>query len=151
MLAPIPALALLTIPLLAAGCGGAGEAHTPVHPVRGTVLLDGKPFARATVIFQPAAPQGKSPEDPASASRVAETDDQGRFALSTYQADDGAPAGEYVVTVNSAPPASVEDTDGNPPTAPRPTARLAKYAVPSTSPLKYTVKDGENQFEIDIK
>lgn len=150
MLLRILAPALVAIPLLAAGCGGS-EDRTPVHPAGGTVLLDGKPFAKATVVFLPAKPQGRSPEDPAAAARVAETDDQGRFTLSTYEADDGAPAGEYVVTVQPAPPASVEDTDGRPPVAPRPSAALAKYGTAKTSPLKFTVKDGENKFAIDLK
>lgn len=146
----ITAPALLAISLLACGCGG-DPSRTPVHPAGGQVLLGGKPLAKVTVAFQPVAPQGKSPEDPAASLRVAETDDEGRFALSTYDADDGAPAGEYVVTIKPAPPASVEDTDGRPPVVPRPPAALVKYGTAETSPLKLTVKDGANKFDIDIK
>ena len=75
--------------------------------------------------------------------RRAEAD--GSFALSTYTANDGAPAGEYAVTVvwwN--PPVDAEGKPG-------PNLLPQRYAKPETTPLKAVVKAGPNEVVLELK
>ena len=79
--------------LLLAGCGTEtiGERK---YPVEGRVLIGGAPRANVSVQFwhQDPAIQGNDRHP------TGMTDDQGRFRLSTYQTNDGAVPGEYIVT-----------------------------------------------------
>jgi hypothetical protein len=85
--------------LLAAGCS-APDAHPaadrePVYPVRGFVLVDGRPAAGATVTLYPEREFNRSEGiQPRAVVRL-----DGSFELGTYRTRDGAPAGNYVVTV----------------------------------------------------
>lgn len=92
---------------LAAGCGGGGVA-----PVSGTVTLDGKPLAHATVTFEPAG-GGKEP-GPGSAGT---TDAAGRYVLAlNTTGGPGAVVGPHRVRVT----AYAGDADGDssaPPTS----------------------------------
>src|SRR5262249_39565293 len=65
----------------------------PTHSVVGTVTFQGKPAVGASVVLHGI---GKEPRQP-RADGVVEAG--GRLRLSTYSAFDGAPAGEYAVTV----------------------------------------------------
>ena len=61
--------------------------------MKGQVLYEGKPATGAVVILH-------SSHDGVDASRPrGRADANGEFALTTYETDDGAPAGTYVVTV----------------------------------------------------
>jgi hypothetical protein len=84
-----------------AGCGKSRLAdRKPVVPVRGFVSFQGKPAVGAVVSFQPA---GQIQLGGLRANgRVG---DDGAFALTTYVTADGAPPGQYVVTVYWADPA----------------------------------------------
>ena len=75
-----------------AGCGKKGWLET--YPVKGTVLVGGKPAAGATVAFHPRETTGDRPYVPNG-----KADENGEFELSTFVTGDGAPAGEYDVTV----------------------------------------------------
>ena len=68
----------------------------------------------------------------------------GAFTISTYQANDGAPVGEYAVTVVQREPMS--DAAGNP----GPNRLPAKYATAQSSPLRAQVKTGANDFALDL-
>lgn len=64
----------------------------PTFPVEGQVLIRGKPEAGVQVFFHPVdATQRGKPRGI--------TDTAGKFRLRTYHDGDGAPAGEYAVTV----------------------------------------------------
>jgi hypothetical protein len=76
------------------GCGG-----SKLSPVEGVVLLDGKPVVGATVQF---VPQG------AGRDATAETDESGRFSMSTNQPRDGMVPGTYKVVIS--PPLGTADT-----------------------------------------
>jgi hypothetical protein len=65
-----------------------------VHPVRGKLLVDGQPAVRAQVTFHSVT--DKRPE---AVHPVGHVDEQGQFTLSSYHKGDGAPEGEYQVTV----------------------------------------------------
>ncbi len=79
--------------LFAVGCGGSDRPD--LVPVNGTVLLDGEPVAGAAVAFQLITDEKASYKRPSSAM----TDAQGNFALQTYIPGDGAPLGNYKVTI----------------------------------------------------
>jgi hypothetical protein len=91
----VSAIGLFWLLLTAGGCGGAKlPARQPVVPVRGEVLFEGKPAIGAVVSF--IAANGASSAGWRANGRVGE---DGAFALTTYVTNDGAPPGEYVVTV----------------------------------------------------
>lgn len=73
-----------------AGCGSRDKLK--LYPVAGTLLVSGEPAANAKIAFHPLSPG-------AAALPVATTAPDGTFRLTTYAAGDGAPAGEYAVTV----------------------------------------------------
>jgi hypothetical protein len=64
----------------------------PTFPVEGRVLIEGKPEEGVQVFLHPrdSSQRGKP---------RGVTDAEGRFHLRTYHDGDGAPAGEYTVTV----------------------------------------------------
>jgi hypothetical protein len=86
--------------LLAASCSG----QKVVYPVTGQILVAGRPAAGAVVQFHPQDQPGK--DAPVPVGHVAP---DGRFRLTTYAQDDGAPAGRYAVTVFWAVPAKGGD------------------------------------------
>jgi len=129
---------------LAGGCGSDGRV--PVHPVRGKVLVDGEPLTNGLVVFHPVEPL---PEVPKPNAPLRE---DGTFALTTYEAGDGAPIGEYVVTVTWIPPGmGVEEDRGllSPPAerddSPTTDPTGGRYKDPETSELRSTVESGENE------
>ncbi|HVK15527.1 MAG TPA: hypothetical protein VM533_01175 [Fimbriiglobus sp.] len=127
----------------AAGCSrGDGEA---TYPVAGTVRVNGKPAASALVVFHPIA--GLS----GTARPTGRVEADGTFALTTREGADGAPAGEYRVTIvwtqAVAGKKAVSDGDDVPVRSLLP----ATYAKPESTPLKATVHARTNEpitFEI---
>lgn len=111
----------------------------PVHPVRGKVFFEGCPAVNAVVTFH--LIDGKK------FTRTADSmvGPDGNFSLSTYTADDGAPAGEYAVTVVCRHPAL--DEDGRP----GPNILPAAYSKPETTPLRATIKAGPNEVVLEVK
>ncbi len=83
------AVALL---LAAGGCGG-GPAYVPVS---GVVLLDGKPYAKAVVSFQPVG-TAENPNPGRGSS--AYTDEQGRFVLKCDDGTNGAVVGKHQLRI----------------------------------------------------
>ena len=79
----------------AAGCGKGGTV-----PLHGTVTLDGRPLAGATVHF--------IAQDPGGKDALGSTDAEGVFRLSTSKPDDGAFPGKYKVIVRPATKADPE-------------------------------------------
>jgi len=85
-------LALLVL-LALVGCSQPKNPRIAVYPVRGKVMVDGKPATEAFVAFHP------DEGNPAPAWIVGQVDDNGNFALSTYVSGDGAPEGDYTITL----------------------------------------------------
>lgn len=132
-----PVLAVFV--LFAAGCarGDAGPARASVHPVAGKLLVADRPAVNARLAFHPAGGSlgGVYPVGVAGAD--------GRFRLTTYTTDDGAPEGEYVVTVlwpNDTFPAD-ECEIVNPANHDR---LGGLYLDPAKSELRATVRSGHN-------
>lgn len=141
---------LAGLSLIAAGCGDAEPSRIPVFPVAGTLLADGRPAAKYIVRFHPLAAKLGPRNNQEVATIATETDDAGRFHLSTYLADDGAPAGDYIVTILPGGLPEVEDGDGLSPRPPE-SADLTKYSDVDTSPFKATIKTGDNRFDYEMK
>jgi hypothetical protein len=74
---------------------GCGPGQKTVYPVRGKIVDSaGKPAAGVLVMFHPTTPPGDE-----ALAVTGTTDDNGEFQLTTYRTGDGAPAGEYLVTI----------------------------------------------------
>lgn len=126
--------AALVVAILAAFCSSCGGGGPTLHPVRGTVLFDGKPAEGATIVFQPAEAAG--PDTPLPSGVVGP---DGSFAVATHPHGAGAPAGDYLVLITWFPPDTREQ--GNPKNK-----LPARYSSADSS-LKITVKPGENTLD----
>lgn len=126
---------------LLAGCGQKPAAPRPVYPVHGRVTSKGAPADRVRVVFF-------STGTPAPGNNPAAwTDADGRFELSTLSPKDGAPEGEYVVTLYW--PAVPFETlaDG----APMPKDKFGNaYAKPSVTKLRARVEPKSNEINFDL-
>lgn len=102
---------LLLFSLSLFGCAKKKGTEIEVFPVAGTITLDGKPLAAATVAFYP---EGGAAGDFFGSG--ATTDERGHYELKTLDRT-GAAAGAYKVTVsrlldkNGAPPAAEGEID----------------------------------------
>jgi hypothetical protein len=113
----------------------------PVSPVHGKLHFEGAPTPNAVVTFYLINPDTK--RFIRAGDAMAEAD--GTFTLSTYTANDGAPAGEYAVTVVWWNP--LVDAEGKP----GPNLLPERYARPETTPLKATVKGGTNEVVLQLQ
>jgi major membrane immunogen (membrane-anchored lipoprotein) len=117
-----------------AGCG-ADEGRVPVHEARGKVIVAGEAPDGALIVLYPAP--GASAPDLRPSGRVKP---DGTFALTTYDADDGAPAGDYAATIQWNKIIKVgSDFKAGPNIVP------AKYAAAETSPWKIKIAAGANE------
>lgn len=104
----------------------------PTFPAAGRVLIRGAPQPGVEVVFHPldelqeGRPRGV-------------TDDQGRFRLRTYQADDGAPAGDYAVTLYWPAPRTADEEANN--ELPPPDQLGGRFAKPEISGLRATIDE----------
>lgn len=132
----ITILGTLAATVVISGCGRGGQPRT--YPAEGTVTFRGVPVAEAHVRF--------IPQDGPTAEGV--TDASGAFELRTFQAGDGAVAGQHTVTVSKT---EVVDRDPN---AAYPATRSVlpqRYGRVAASPLKAEVTaGGENRFEFQV-
>jgi len=131
-----------------AGCGRsgvpAGPPRSPTVAAAGVLTVRGQPVAGATVVMHHA--EGR-------ASAIGTTDAEGRFTLTTYQKDDGAPAGQYRVTVAKNDTTEVEPGVLAPLSAEptRPTIPPS-YGNPETSGLTCEIPpDGNTEIRVDLK
>ena len=85
-------IGLLASAALLAGCSG-GDKFAPVS---GVVSLDGVPYSKAVVSFQPQASDGNP--NPGRGSS-AYTDENGRFVLKGLDGEDGAIVGKHRVRI----------------------------------------------------
>lgn len=131
-----PAPLLVMVPLLAllSGCNK-GEQRPEVHPVAGQLTVNGQPAEGALLSFHPA--DGVNFDQRGSRPR-ATVEADGSFTVSTYGDGDGAPAGEYAVSVvwieNPESATPVDKLDG-------------RFADPEQSEWRVRIEEGENQLE----
>ncbi|MBN1911736.1 MAG: hypothetical protein JW818_18490 [Pirellulales bacterium] len=132
---PARGLLVLVVPLIVvAGSCGHSDRVT-VHLVEGSAFCQSKPVTGALVVFHPLDPSEKLQK----LRPAGKVDAEGRFVLSTYGPKDGAPEGEYRVTIVWAS-AAVEGKPG-------PDRFGGRYASPQKSPLTATVTAGKNTIE----
>lgn len=119
---------------------GTQRKQVPTFPAAGTFRLDGKPLAAATVTLHRLNPEAERYFAVADGL----TNDQGEVKFSTYAKFDGVPAGKYAVTVVKTGKGYY---DGE---VPEKTLLPARYETPTTTPLKVTVKEGANEFTLEL-
>ncbi len=128
------------------GCADNGPKMKPVYPVHGKVTYRGKPVAGVQLNF---ALVGSSGPDATFATGTSSAD--GEFVLSTYRKDDGAPAGEYVITAfwpdKRADAKKVKAAAGE---ELAPDRFEGAYSNPASSKLRATVQAQDNDLTIDI-
>jgi hypothetical protein len=92
--AVLASMLLLVIGTLLAGCGRSGPPRVITHQAKGRVTYAGQPAAGAFVVLHP-----KNQPESLAPTPTATVQPDGTFALTTYDAGDGVPEGDYVVTV----------------------------------------------------
>jgi len=109
-------------------CSCRPSDRQPVYPVRGSVYRNGQPAAGALVAFHPS----RDPNDHGLCPQGVVAAD-GSFHLTTFTANDGAPTGQYAVTVYWPAPGPDDDVHV------RPDRLASRYADPKTTPLTANV------------
>jgi hypothetical protein len=162
-------VSLVALVLAIAGCGETEFRHA-VYPASGKVTQSGKPVANAIVVFHASDPKTiELPEGRQGieiANPTTTTDANGDFRLSTYFANDGAPAGEYKVTVilptqkfDQKKGATTEGDEELPPHSSTfalpPESAIVKKRFPfanlESTPLQASIKpDGKNEFDFEL-
>lgn len=136
--------ALLCVQLV--GCGKDDRAFQTTAQVAVQVFHRGTPVADCQVILHPCF------EPPAGKRRVipnGRTDARGNALLNSYTINDGAPPGDYVVTL-TCEAEFVRESDDE--VLRGPDRFGGRYANPQESPLSVTVsKDGTEPIRIDLE
>jgi len=125
-----PCLALAVCAVLAAGCGS-GKPQVALHPVQGRLEVGPQPPVGAIVTLHPKDAAWPHPSLPSGTVGA-----DGTFRIGTFGPDDGAPAGDYVATVQWFRVGPDGSVGGNviPP----------KFARPESSPFAVAVQPGAN-------
>lgn len=132
-------LCLVVLPLMAASCSKNVKTEgKPVHPVRGQLFVGEKAPAGAFILLIPVNEPADSPV-PRPRATVAS---DGSFQISTFGENDGAPAGEYLVTVTW-PGGVLPDGREEPEDK-----LLGRYANPSQPAARVTIREGANELEV---
>jgi hypothetical protein len=147
------ALSLLAgVSLLGSLAGCSRDPNMPkLGTVHGKVTYNGKPVDSGTVTFNPIL--GKGGETGQNATGQIEPD--GSYVMTTFNTGDGAILGQHIVAVvvrekgseNQGKPRADSTIDYSMPKIVTP----SKYASVDTSPLRCTVKEGDNTFDIELK
>lgn len=120
---------------------GKAVKQQATFPVAGKVKLDGKPLEGATVALHAF---NKTTEKYAHVCDGL-SDATGRFTVTTYTKFDGAPAGEYAVTVVKTGKGLANEEVAE-------KSQLSeKYATPTKTSLKIVIKEGANDFELELE
>jgi hypothetical protein len=115
-----------------ASCSGAkGPAKKVCYPVKGELLVKDKPAEGALVILHP---RDAKAEEWSAGFPHATVGADGKFTMSTYGENDGAPAGDYVVLVSWQMPDPQNEE------ASAPDKLGGRYADPATSKLTAKVE-----------
>ena len=108
------------------------STDAPVYPVRGEVFFKGQPASGAVIHFHPVDEKNGSPA-------FATVKEDGSFELTTFDTNDGAESGDYIVTINWR---TEEKIDGE--TISGPDLLGGRYSHRNGSTLRATVTAGEN-------
>lgn len=108
------------------------------QPTQGKITFDGKPVSDVRVVLHPLDAKAGGAVRP-----EALTAGNGTFIFTTYARNDGAPAGEYAVTVVRVPPMGDEKLADS--------ALPERYGKPETTDLRAKIQEGLNQVILDLK
>jgi len=141
----IACASIMIAAILVVGCG---SQEQPLVPVAGVVLLDGKPVAKAAVMFH----------HQAGRTSYGVTGTDGSFQLTTRDPGDGVPAGDHRVTVSlTAQEGGVQANDkgledySKPITPVKLTYVVPKvYNDPNTSPIGFRVARATRGLRIEL-
>lgn len=115
-----------------AGCSQ-GEGRVPVYPVTGKLAFKGEVPDGALIVFHADKADEKVPRPSGKVK------DDGTFSLTTYDGNDGAPPGDYHVTVQWFKLVKKgADISAGPNVIP------PEYGKPESSPWKVTVAEAKN-------
>ncbi len=123
------------------GCGPDYGRLEP-HPVSGQVIINGEPAVGCTVVFVPVDPALKGKVMPGGT-----TSEDGSFQLTTHETDDGAPVGEYGVTISweaTTWPGMEEEMRMDPVKPVGPDRLQGQFSSPGKSGVTATIVAGEN-------
>lgn len=122
--------ALAASGLLFSACGTKDDGRLKSYPVRGKVTVDGQPGKGIYVFLNPAT---QPPTHGIFPNAI--TDERGEYWVSTYDALDGAPLGEYTVT------AKWPLGEGLQVHSESPDRLKGRYSDPAKSSTRITVKE----------
>lgn len=129
------------LPVLFAGCSGETKTDRPqVFPVSGKVTFKGAP-PKDAVIKLYKAENDKVAKEQILPHPKARVKDDGTFAIGTYGAGDGAPEGEYIMTITWRGEEFDNDDDNEKKDFPELLPK--EYTQPAQSKLRVTVKKDE--------
>ena len=120
------------------GCGEKPSFKTtvPVFPASGKILKQGKPLTGVILLFH-------STDVNQKIKSQATTDEDGKFVTTTFKTADGAPEGDYIITLLV--PSNESDSTWEDAATEKqfrkegPVRFPSKYQNPTTSPLKVKV------------
>jgi hypothetical protein len=130
--------------LVGCGSGESGGYTGPLGTVKGVITFEGKPIPEGSQVLFIA------PSDGYSATGVVNA--AGEYALK-YKDGDKIPAVRFAVQV-AAPAASsapVDPSNMTPPSKSQVAPFPARYGSTAKSKLEFTVKEGENKADFDLK
>ena len=129
--------AVFAVTLSLASCSRSNGV--PTYPVEGKLLFKGEAAPGAFVVLHPV---GESPAKVLPSARVAP---DGSFQVGTFSAKDGAPEGEYVVTVEWRK-LIVNGRDA----VAGPNVLPAEFSSPEKSKLRVKVAKGNNELPLQL-
>jgi hypothetical protein len=128
-------------------CGLTGctdESRVPVYPVSGQIKVQGEVPEGAFLVFHPKSEPAEKLEVPKPAAKVKS---DGSFQLTTYAQGDGAPAGNYSVTIEWYP---LVKSDGEVKAGPN--VIPSEYAKPESTPWTATVEKAPTEIKpVELK
>lgn len=142
-------LSVVLLAVVICGCGKKNPNLPDLIPVSGTVTLDGKPLAGATVYFTPVG-------ETRGVDAFGKTDSDGRYTLGSRKMGTGTPVGQYKVTIGktvnpdgSAAGGKAVDPDRAPRQA-RKEILPSKYSHPMSTILTATVEEGGGEIDFPL-
>lgn len=133
------------------GCSGTDPDLPKLAKVSGKVTYNGKPVTKGSVIFTPVAGDKGDASGQVATGQIGA---DGSYELTTFNTGDGAVIGQHTVTIEA------PSEDINKLNQPKEDGTIAyilpkpavpeKYTKPSSSPLKQTVVEGANVFNLEL-